>query len=98
MDERTGRTIIEIIKLFLAERENAVIYVCDSKDGKEGSRRRKFDQWFRKYDDGSVIKVNGHISLPDLNIYNAILIHKDNPLKNRFIDAFNNLNAVDEGK
>ena len=91
-DERTGRTIIEIIKNFLAGLENAVVYVCDTSDGKELFRKRKFDQWFRKYDDGTIIKVDGHIAVPNFNIYNAILIHKENQKKNRFIEAFNDLN------
>lgn len=78
--------------------EDAVIYVCDSSDGKELLRKRKFDQWFKKYDDGSIIKIVGHVSLPGINIHNALLIHKDNPRKNIFIEAFANLNGIDEEK
>ena len=66
--------------------------VCDNSDGKELLRKRKFDQWFKKYDDGTIIKVNGHIIVPNFNIYNAILIHKENNKKNLFIEAFNELN------
>lgn len=98
IDERISRTVIKIIKDFLESIENAVIYVCDSSDGKELLRKRKFDQWFKKYDDGSVIKIAGHVSLPGIDIYNAILIHKDNPRKNIFIEAFSSLNGVDEEK
>lgn len=98
VDERISRTVIEIIKNFLEGAEDAVIYVCDSSDGKELLRKRKFDQWFKKYDDGSVIKIAGHVSLPDIDIYNALLIHKDNPRKNIFIEAFAGLNGVDEDK
>jgi hypothetical protein len=97
-DERTGFTIVEIVKHFLVSLESAVVYVCDTSDGKELLRKRKFDQWFRKYDDGTIIKVDGHITAPDLNIHNAILIHKDNPKKNRFIEVCNELNAADEEK
>lgn len=95
-DERIARTIIEIIKTFLSALENAVVYVCDMSDGKELLRKRKFDQWFRKYDDGTIIKVDGHIAVPNFNIYNAILIHKENPRKNRFIEAFNDLNEGED--
>ena len=98
LDERTGLTIVEIVKRFLESLEDAVVYVCDSSDGRELLRKRKFDLWFRKYDDGTVIKVDGHISVPDFTIYNAILIHKDNPKKNRFIEVFNELNATDDDK
>lgn len=91
-DERVGRTIIEIVKDFLSGLENAVVYVCDASDGRELLHKRKFDQWFRKYDDGTIIKINGHIAVPDFNIYNAILIHKENKRKNLFIEAFNDMN------
>ena len=75
---------------------NAVVYVCDASDNKELFRKRKFDTWFREYDDGTIIKIDGHIAIEDFDIYNAILIHKDNPKKNRFIEAFNDLNNPEE--
>ena len=93
-DQRIGLTIIEIVKAFLSWLENAVVYVCDMSDGSELLRKRKFDQWFRKYDDGTIIKIDGHIAVPNFNIYNAILIHKENPKKNRFIEAFSDLNET----
>lgn len=73
-----------------------LIYVCDASDSKELLRKRKFDVWFRQYDDGTIIKIDGHIAIENFEIYNAILIHKDNPKKNRFIEAFNDLNQQNE--
>jgi Family of unknown function (DUF6169) len=98
LDERTGLTIVEILKKFLEKSEDAVVYVCDNSDGRELLRKRKFDIWFRKYDDGTIIKVDGHIYVPNFDIYNAILIHKDNPKKNLFIEVFNELNKTDADK
>ena len=95
-DPRIGITVVKIIKTFLTGLTHAVIYVCDSGDRRELLRKRKFDNWFREYDDGTIIKINGHISTDDFDIYNAILIHKDNPKKNRFIEAFTDLNSIDE--
>ncbi|MBX9784922.1 MAG: hypothetical protein K2X48_16650 [Chitinophagaceae bacterium] len=98
LDERTGLTIVEILKSFLSKLEEAVVYVCDNSDGRELLRKRKFDIWFRKYDDGTIIKVDGHIVIPNFDIYNAILIHKDNPNKNRFIEVFTELNETSNEK
>lgn len=95
IDLRIGNTIVQIFKTFLNGLTNAVVYVCDASDSKELLRKRKFDTWFREYDDGTIIKIDGQISSEDFNIYNAILIHKDNPKKNRFIEAFNDLNNPD---
>lgn len=50
---------------------------------------------FEQYDDGTIIKIDGHISFENFHILNAILIHKDNPKKNLFIEAFNDLNSED---
>ena len=97
-DTRIGFTIVKIVKLFLNERTNAVIYVCDNADSRELFRKRKFDAWFKLYDDGSIIKIDGHIVYEDVNIYNAILIHKENQKKNRFIEAFTELNESAENK
>jgi hypothetical protein len=97
-DERAGLTIVDVVKQFLEELENAVVYVCDTSDGRELVRKRKFDNWFKKYDDGTIIKVDGHIAVPNFNIYNTILIHKDNPKKNLFIKAFNDLNSPGHDK
>ncbi len=96
IDLRIGNTIVQIIKTFLNGLTNAVVYVCDASDSKELLRKRKFDTWFREYDDGTIIKIDGQISTKSFSIYNAILIHKDNPKKNRFIEAFNDLNNPDE--
>lgn len=96
IDPRIGYTVVQIIINFLSELTNAAIYVCDTSDSRELMRKKKFDQWFRQYDDGAIIKVDGHIEIENFNIYNAILIHKDNPLKNRFIEAFNELNDQSE--
>ena len=94
-DPRIGNTVVQILKTFLNGLTNAVVYVCDTTDSKEMMRMYKFDSWFRQYDDGTIIKVDGHIAVPNFNIHNAILIHKENQKKNRFIEAFNDLNKTD---
>ena len=96
IDPRIGKTLVQIITIFLNSLTNAVVYVCDASDSKEVFRKRKFDTWFRQYDDGTIIKIDGYISFENFEIFNAILIHKDNPKKNRFIEAFNDLNNQDE--
>ncbi len=63
IDPRLGNTIVQIIKTFLNELTNAVVYVCDASDSKELLRKRKFDTWFREHDDGTIIKNYLHISI-----------------------------------
>jgi hypothetical protein len=95
IDPLIGVTLVQIIKIFLNGLTNSVVYVCDASDNRELFRKRKFDIWFRQNDDGTIIKIDGHLAIENFDIYNAILIHKDNPKKNRFIEAFNELNNQD---
>ena len=92
LDIAIAATVVEIIKKFLAIKENAVLYICDSTDHKEHIRKRKFDNWFQKHDDGTIIKIDHKAILEQVIIFNSLLIHKDNPMKNRFITAFAQLN------
>lgn len=56
VDLRISKTVVEILKCFFQKKENAMIMVCDSLDGKEEKRRKLFDHWFEKYADESLLK------------------------------------------
>ena len=58
-DDRIGVTILEVFKLFFTKIENMVVYVCDSIDDRQLARKRKFDLWFWKYNDWSLLKEDG---------------------------------------
>ena len=98
LDERIGITVSKIISDYLIKNENAVIYICDSSDYKEHIRKRKFDSWFKKSDDGSIIKIDRKIAVAASVLHNSLLIHKDNPYKNSFIQAFIDLNEKNDNK
>lgn len=55
-DERIGLTVVEVLKLFFKEFDNVAVYICDSIDDRQLARKRKFDLWFWKYNDGSIVK------------------------------------------
>lgn len=98
LDERIGITVSKIIIDFLAKNENAVIYICDSSDYREHIRKRKFENWFKKSDNGSIIKIDRKIIIAETVLFNSLLIHKDNPYKNSFIQAFIDLNERSDNK
>jgi hypothetical protein len=91
-DERIAETIAEVFRLFFTKNTNTVIYVCDSLDEKHFIRKRKFDSWFWKFNDGSIIKEDGIAVIEGAEILNSILIHKNNPNLTNIILAFNDLN------
>jgi len=93
LDNRIAATVAAILKAFLHEKENAVVYICDSSDNREKARFHKFTTWFKIYNDGSIIQLKGIVHANNTNILNAMLIHKDNSLLNNFIEAYEILNG-----
>lgn len=92
-DERIGLTVVEAFKVFFSRIENVIVYVCDSSDERHLSRKRKFDFWFWKYNDGSIIKEDGVAVVEDMEILNSLLVHRNNPHCAEIIFAFKDLNA-----
>ena len=92
-DERIGMTVVEVFRLFFNRVENVTVYVCDSSDERHLSRKRKFDFWFWKYNDGSIIKEDGVAMVEDVEILNSLLLHRNNPHCAEIIFAFKDLNA-----
>ena len=92
-DERIGQTVVEILRLFFSRVENVTVYVCDSSDERHMSRKRKFDFWFWKYNDGSIIKEDGVAVVEDVEVLNSMLLHRNNPHCSEIIFAFKDLNA-----
>jgi hypothetical protein len=88
LDKRIAATVTTILKAFLHEKENAVVYICDNSDNREKARFHKFINWFKLYNDGSIVQLKGVVRAGNINILNALLIHKDNPLLNDFIEAY----------
>lgn len=94
LDKRIAITVTTIIKTFLSEKENVVVYICDNSDNHEKARYHKFTNWFKMYNDGSIIQLKGIIRAGNTNILNALLIHKDNKLLNEFIEAHEILTGI----
>ena len=92
MDNRIGITVLEVFMLFFSKLENVVIYVCDSIDERQLARKRKFDLWFWKYNDGSLIKEDGIAVVEGVEIYNSLLLHKSNKRLAEIILAYKELN------
>lgn len=77
-DERIGVTVVEVFRVFFRKKENVTVYVCDSSDERHLSRKRKFDFWFWKYNDGSIIKEDGVAIVEDTEVLNSMLLHRNN--------------------
>jgi hypothetical protein len=91
-DERIGVTIFEVFKVFFSKIENVAVYVCDTLDERHLARKRKFDLWFWKFNDGSLLKEDGIAVIEGTPIYNSLLVHKSNKHWPAIVLAYNELN------
>lgn len=91
-DERIGLTIAGVFNLFFTKIENVAVYVCDSLDDRQFARKRKFDRWFWTYNDGTFFKEDGLAIIEGIEIYSAIILHKQNKQLTDIILAFKELN------
>ncbi len=92
MDQKIGETVVDIFRHFFAIRQNVIIYICDTSDNKHIVRKRKFDLWFWKYSDGSILKDDGLAVIEDTEIFNSLLVHKQNIFLDKIVSAFRTLN------
>ena len=78
-DFRVGITIAEIIySFFEADNQNVIFYICDPQDGRMIARQRKFDYWYRLFNDGNSNRIIAAISTKDFTIEANFIFKKDN--------------------
>jgi Family of unknown function (DUF6169) len=89
-DLRVEVTIVAIFRLFLAEHENSVVYICDNLDEKQAARHRKFDMWFQGHTNKELEKYDAHFIVDSQEIYTSLILHNLNPFKQDLIKVFQN--------
>jgi hypothetical protein len=89
-DIKVSRTIAQIFKEFLLKHDNNIaLYICDSSDGKQELRKRKFDEWYEKYQDNTFAKMNEKLKDSNGNFYLiTMILQYKNPRRVQIIDAF----------
>ena len=95
LDRRIAATVVDVLRRFFQNVENAMIMVCDSTDGKQHKRRNLFDRWFHYYNDGTLTSINAELGEGDYELLLLIYFKKDNPYKQQLIRAFGDLLSQD---
>ena len=73
-DIEVEKTIVAIMSLFLSEKENCVIYICDDSDNRHNARERKYDGWFSKNDNNKFEKFDLDIKVEDSEILSSLIV------------------------
>ena len=72
-----------------------MLMACDNTDGREEKRRLLFDRWYDIYSNNKLIKLDASMINESYRLYVSIYINKNNPNKEKIIDAFNELVKTD---
>jgi hypothetical protein len=89
-DEKVKDTVLAIVTEFLEEHQSALIYLCETNDGKQLARERLFKTWINAYDYGmrffcmftSIVDSEGIMNAA------AIIIRNDNPNLREIVNEF----------
>ncbi len=88
-DVKTKHTILSIFKKFAEEfPSEALVYVCDNNDGLARNRRIIFSSWFNDVNI-DYEQFQSHINYNGDDWYSCMMLKKDIPNKQLFIDAYN---------
>jgi len=89
-DKKIGATVVAVfIDFYLRIGKAISVYICDSSDGKEFIRKRKFDQWFTEFNDDTFVKIDEMITDKNKNKFPiSLIISKSNPYRSQIFEAF----------
>lgn len=87
-DSRTEITIISIVQSFLTEHTNSIIYTCDNIDNRHYARNRKFNMWFNRYQTSELEKYDSSFDVEGSEILASLILHTQNPFKEKLIKVF----------
>lgn len=80
-DSKLQRTILAIIEEFFRKNQVAMLYICETGDGKQQVRSRLFKYWFDSYEFNSKYSLYTTHIVDDEGISNfaALILRNDNP-------------------
>ncbi|WP_461093458.1 DUF6169 family protein [Spirosoma gilvum] len=89
-DGRIAATIFSIFENFFLPQRYALVFICDSSDGREQARFRKFSNWFyqRSVHSTDLAKFDRMVIDGDTIIYLSLILSRRHPHIGRIVDVF----------
>lgn len=97
-DEKVRATVMSIVEEFFIQNNAALLYICETGDGKQKMRSRLFYYWFEAYKNHSDFLILPMTVEEEDGVQNfaALIIRRDNPNFNdvvtEFVSTINMLN------
>lgn len=85
-DMKMRDTVLLIVENFFKMNQAALLYICESEDGKQQMRGRLFEFWFSTYrlKDTFLLMPVSVVDMEGVENFAALIIRKDNP---KFVDV-----------
>ena len=89
-DHKLQKTILAIVEEFFATNQAAMLYICETGDGKQGIRSLLFSYWFDAYEYNAKFSLHTTCVRDEDGIDNfaALIIRNDNPLIVEIVNEF----------
>lgn len=80
LDPKVGMTVVTLAKVFLEDRNKILFFSCDTTDGRQSARFRKFTAWFSLCGGDNHMKFDDRISMLSAGkkFLFTLLVDKDN--------------------
>lgn len=91
-DPKLRKTITAILEAFFLQNNEALLYICETGDGKQSMRNRLFENWFNHYQgrqmlmflQATVVDAEGIVN------YTALIVRKDHPHLTEVVNEYTN--------
>lgn len=95
-DLKMRDTVMLIIENFFNRNQSALLYICESGDGKQQMRSRLFEFWFSTYrlKDRFLMMPASIEDMDGIENFAALIIRKDNPKFVDIVSEFSNTVAM----
>ena len=79
----------KICEDFVSTKERILLYICETADSRHLARVRKFDAWFREFNDYHFIKLDANFpDVNDVTYYTSLIFRWDHPQRYLIMDEF----------
>ncbi len=97
-DARTSLTVFAIFEHFFLPQRHALVFICDSSDGREGARYRKFSVWFysQTASTNDLAKFDRNVLDGDRIIHLSLILSRKHPQLGRIVEVFMQLGEEDK--
>lgn len=98
-DDKVRMTVLAILEAFFRCTDFALVYICDTSDGKQGVRNRLFEMWFNEYaQKDQYLFLRGELMVEGVLYYANGIIPSNSTWRKDFCISFERFMTAMKGK